>query len=471
MVFRFRAILTVAYAAGSACLSVPAAAQMCSDILKPALMTVSRSGQSSQAASAFTAWQCGKSFSSHDEAINAGIDVGVPVYGVPVKVGGTFASHDVDSWRSQNCSQSALKTTSEDATASFLMQIAPGVAKEWGRCMAAHYETTPVACEMTPGATPAFKARWRRSGGELDSAVPRVSRFTVANGSCEPLPQGKEVSDGGIGTLCTPLPHKAITVLLETTRGACDPLGGGDVAPSTVISGKMVLDKDQTIIADTVKFQAGAEIVTNGNYLAIQATTIQIDGDTRIIAFEPRGGRPAGDRGRSGGAIVIQADEIAGARLVIDPSGEDGVKGDDGAPGRTGNAGQDGKGGHVVGIYGCRDRRQAGTGETGLPGSDGKPGGAGGDGGVVTIRIAAGLHDGAITRVAVVTGPGGRTRPGKGGAPGAMGQGGDGGNGGSRGDGHDGCAGVGQGTKGLKGSDGKPGEPGKDGKPGAADIS
>lgn len=53
----------------------------------------------------YDAWQCSSTFKTHDEAINSGLDIGTVIYGVPLKIGGTFDASAREEWRAEHCSQ------------------------------------------------------------------------------------------------------------------------------------------------------------------------------------------------------------------------------------------------------------------------------------------------------------------------------------------------------------------------------
>ena len=53
-----------------------------------------------------------KDFSSHDEAIKAGLSVGAIVHGVPLKVGGTFTNQQRSEWRREYESRRKISTQS-----------------------------------------------------------------------------------------------------------------------------------------------------------------------------------------------------------------------------------------------------------------------------------------------------------------------------------------------------------------------
>src|SRR5689334_1300050 len=79
------------------------------------------------------------------------------------------------------------------------------------------------------------------------------------------------------------------------------------VGADEIITGTRTLDKDTYIKADTITFKDGALIVTNGFRLTLDARLkIVFEGTPKIISFDGRSGRAAGDPGRSAGPIIVQ---------------------------------------------------------------------------------------------------------------------------------------------------------------------
>ena len=53
----------------------------------------------------FDTWQCKSSLANHDEAIEAGLEAGMVVYGVPLRPGGVWDTRRVSRWKNENCAE------------------------------------------------------------------------------------------------------------------------------------------------------------------------------------------------------------------------------------------------------------------------------------------------------------------------------------------------------------------------------
>src|SRR5690349_13749755 len=100
------AVLSLVFAGSASILSAsdPLACTQCQTVLKDGAFNVRTLSHTASSKDAFRAWQCTTNFHSHDEARSFGIDIGIPVYDVPVQIGGTFDDSQRDTWKSNNCS-------------------------------------------------------------------------------------------------------------------------------------------------------------------------------------------------------------------------------------------------------------------------------------------------------------------------------------------------------------------------------
>lgn len=443
---------------------------ICATPLNSALKTIQTSNTGNSQSSASTAWQCSFKFSNHDQALAAGLNVGAVVYGVPLKVGGTWNQTDVNTWKDENCSKSTQAASFESATMTYLEQVAPGAFDAFSSCVANLHNTSALVCSID--SNNALTVKWRRNDGQPAADAPIVSSFTVANGSCTPaLTAGTAIKEGGNGSICTPIAKKTLIAMTETNVGVCKAV---IAYKKTVypIPASLYLTADKTLTSDVVQFSNNAKIVTNGYALKIQAGELAISGDSKIMAFDTSGPvlKTPGEDGRSAGTVIIQAGNITGSTLTIDLTGEDGANGVKGPDGTQGPKGGDAAPRGLQGIHGCGGGHEASPGGVGYPGGAGQNGGNGGAGGVVLLTLSPDADQNSLSLVNVI-GRLGKTAGGKGGKGGAGGIGGPGGPGGNGAAGHDGCGNRGGAGPGPQGPNGAQGTAGKDGVAGSYSIN
>ncbi len=467
-------ILTTAFA-----LPVSAAeGDLCGDVLRGGVFNTTEFKDNIQNKESFTAFQCSTNFGSHDEALAAGLTVGTVVYGAPLNVGGNWSQNEKSAWFSENCSAASRKIDFRTSTHIFLRTEAPAVLAAWTTCMTANYQPVVLQCRLVPaGARFVFSALWRRAAGEPVNAAPIVSAWDVHGGKCErPLARKTVINEGGEQTACIADEDEALVVLLSTQRGSCSMVAEQSKTVE-VLTGKVVLASDRHVKADVINITADARIVTDGHNLTLEAREINVSGSPRIIAFEPRPGRPLGERGRSTGDIRISAKRLSGTALTIENFGENGMKGEKGATGPRGPKGAQGQQ-HQYNVFrGCWGRTASSNGGPGGIGGRGGTGGAGGNAGSIIYSIEQGLSEGAISRLIFAPqlelsgAPASDACKGScGGRGGPPGDGGDGGEGGAGGDAVPGtmnCGGSPPGNPGPRGPTGIEGVRGNDGADGS----
>lgn len=435
------------------------AQQDCAAYVRDAFnISVKQNGVSSS--SQFRRWQCTAKFSSHNEAIGSGLNVGVVLYGVPLQVGGNFSESQVSSWKEQNCSDLERSADYRQASYEFTKIFAPEAAELAKYCLDSQ-RPTALRCTLAgEGADKVFSATWFRSPG--DNQAPVVQSFTVRGGACVNAPRRNgQVSDGGTLAICTAEEGKDLTVALETSRGSC--FQNFAFNPTiAVVSGILSLSGPMTFAADVVDIRPDTKIVTNGHQLTLSAKReLRISGAPSVEAFDASS--PTRRlHGRSAASISIQAPRVTGSQLTIANFGEDGLNGQ---PGSVGEPGRAGRGHHHRDLRGCGGGR---GGRDGGPGRPGTRGGNGGAAGPVSIAITNGLDVAGNSRILVLTSR--RLDDGSikqcsgscGGLPGQGGPGGPGGHGGRAGRGHSNCDDTSAGRQGPAGQKGENGEPGAD---------
>lgn len=235
----------------------------------------------------------------------------------------------------------------------------------------------------------------------------------------------------------------------------------------------------RSIVANIVRLENGARIVTNGADLEIMANQIVSDGG-RVVAFEfveaarqVSGSAPApsastgsgvaapsrpstastelGTPGAGGGLLRLVALTPLQGRLTVRLNGQDGADGQPGRPGEGAAAVSFGGGDAIGNLIDCSTGNLERA-VSGGPGGQGGAGGAGGNGGVLEL---VGPIAGSRNLIEFQAEPG---IPGRGGAGGAGGQGGVVRN--------PACGGGGFSPSGALGPQGGPGPTGEEGQPG-----
>ena len=318
--------------------SSPASAQVkdCGVFVRDAFNT-SLKTTGAASSSSFHRFECSSEFKTHGEAINSGLSVGTVIYGVPVKVGGTFDAADVDNWKKTNCSEEERSASSSETTYSFIRTYSPEAADVAKTCLTGQQKGKAIQCSFSgEGKDRVFTAEWLRTDGDVNPPV--VSDFYVVNGSCKgSLTKGFIFTEGIVAPICSFSSDQDMVASLQTSRGSCF-----DTAQQKFddleISGNQILSSNVVYGADIVRFKGDARIITNGYDLTINAKKkIEIEGNPSIISYDGDGPKLAlGTAGKPGGLIVLQSPMISGSQLSIANFGQNGAKGVTGDPGNAG---------------------------------------------------------------------------------------------------------------------------------------
>lgn len=109
-------------------------AQDCDEVLKDGVFNSTTISTSSESEKSFYQYIYSTDFTTHQEAMDAGISIGVPVYGVPVEIGGKFSKQQKDEWkRTHQEYKNETLTTSQKYNAVFKF-ASPDILEKWLEC-------------------------------------------------------------------------------------------------------------------------------------------------------------------------------------------------------------------------------------------------------------------------------------------------------------------------------------------------
>lgn len=180
---------------------------------------------STQSKSAFEHMLCDSDFKTHEEARNAGIGVGVVVYGVPLTLNGTFSQSEKSAWKHQHCESSASSSSFAESYQSLMKFVSAEAYKAWSDCQ--RVNSFGVSCWLEAADDDddqlVFRTRWNPVPGDSGNA-PRVTNTTIAGatkaGSSMIFPPGTDVSLNPSAIL-TRQADTTVVAVVNTNRGSC----------------------------------------------------------------------------------------------------------------------------------------------------------------------------------------------------------------------------------------------------------
>lgn len=125
--------------------------------------------------------QCVENWSSHDEAIQSGISIDTKIYGVPLKIGGSFDKDKVNEWKSNNCKSTDINIDDQKKYSIITKYVPEGVFESYEACLKFQKdEEKGLKCWANAETDQyvSFAAKWSFPDG-TDTSLPKVIRSFV----------------------------------------------------------------------------------------------------------------------------------------------------------------------------------------------------------------------------------------------------------------------------------------------------
>lgn len=284
---------------------IEAGADSCDAVLEKGIFNTTTVVSDSRVSTDFEAWQCKSDFRTHEEARDAGVGIGVLIYGVPVTASGTFSESIRTTWKSQHCDQQRLRYSAADYRKLIESSVSDKLMSAWVSCKKTR-PTTGLRCDLSAvGDAASFFAQYAPNSA-ADKAPSVQGAIAVTGLSCTGIRDLKTVTFGGNIIACSRKTtstggFEAAKIVVNTSKGACTADLPGASAPELVIGPDYApIDGGVTIIDHPViRFTPGGRLrVRNGGTVIIRAQRIEA-GDAAILDGRGESGAPGG-RGRSG---------------------------------------------------------------------------------------------------------------------------------------------------------------------------
>jgi hypothetical protein len=204
------------------------ATDQCSDILNRGIFNTTTVNQSVGIKNDYNAWLCTTEFSTHQEAYNAGISIGFPVYDIPLQLGATFDSNARETWKRSHCSSTTDRSQYSAAYQKIVSEISPNVVNAWRDCMIGLYQSriglSGVA--LARGATQVtMKIKWQPYDS-FDARLPKVRGYSMVGATLQTV--GSTLFRVGATVPATETnvdfvrqsPKQPVTLTINTDRGS-----------------------------------------------------------------------------------------------------------------------------------------------------------------------------------------------------------------------------------------------------------
>jgi microcystin-dependent protein len=130
-------LVLAAVLAGGAVFS--AGADECKDVLSKGIYNTSTYTTDQSYRRAIDRYMYKADFRTHEEANAAGFQIGFPVYGVPIKLGGTFSDAEKSAWKSEHTEYASDHVAFHEARGSALSTVDAKLVQAWETCMTSKF--------------------------------------------------------------------------------------------------------------------------------------------------------------------------------------------------------------------------------------------------------------------------------------------------------------------------------------------
>ncbi|MCW3127803.1 MAG: Allergen V5/Tpx family protein [Bacteroidetes bacterium] len=206
-----------------------AIAQDCDKVLSDGVFNTTSINSSTDISKAFNEYIYSSDFSSHQQAIDAGLSVGTVVYGVPLQIGGTFSKQQKDQWRSTHQQYKNETLNSSQKYSALFKYASSDILDAWTTCQfnasASKVGLYGWLQEVSPSAS-ILHLTWLPMAGD-GGAPPKVTNSSISGGyrsdniNSPVLPNGYILLQGANGNLVgiTRKPNEDLVVIVNTSRG------------------------------------------------------------------------------------------------------------------------------------------------------------------------------------------------------------------------------------------------------------
>jgi hypothetical protein len=184
-ILRFSIQRTVVVFLMVAVLRVETAAQdRCKEILSDGVWQYQSSTNSTQQTASFLNWFCSKTYSSYNQARDAGLSIGIPVDGLPLEIGGKYRDSQWSEYRNEMCRLDSGQYAYSSQFSVFARQASEAIVKAWEACINRTGTQAWIATTDDPNA---FALQIRR---RVDIGTPKftVNQISVTSGRLQCTP-------------------------------------------------------------------------------------------------------------------------------------------------------------------------------------------------------------------------------------------------------------------------------------------
>jgi hypothetical protein len=274
----------------------PARADSCGDILHDGVFDVTHISDDQALKEAYRQWQCVTEINNWSDAKGFGLGVGVPIYGVPVKIDTNYTKDHREQWQKQNCKTEDLNRDSRQVRDELYRHTNPDIVAAWKECMFTR-NTKGLRCEVD-GDDERVTLTYRydphtNDDAKTDTILDSFYSYGVRVCFGSPSP-GTAVGVAGTKISCErerssqgAVSKTGFVLNLKNGKGSCDSSVAGHTAvaaPCAQFVGTKKFETDATIREQRICMKEGTVLrILHGHSLTIEAEEVSIEGSGALI--------------------------------------------------------------------------------------------------------------------------------------------------------------------------------------------
>lgn len=203
----------------------------CDAILKDGVFDQILVNTSKSLSGNLTEWLESIDYEEFQKQQSAGLNIGFPIKGIPVSIGGTFSQNEFENWKKEVSSGSSRQFREDEVMQIFNKSASQTILKAWSDCISQTASATGLQydTEVTNGGLDiVFTVRWVPNSMADFPPVVIAGGFQVSGATPKSLfPDGMEIPLAGFSVLMSRNDTSGVKIILNTTKGRAD----GDVPP------------------------------------------------------------------------------------------------------------------------------------------------------------------------------------------------------------------------------------------------
>lgn len=196
----------------------------CDSVLKSGVFDEILVNTSKSLSENLTEWLESIEHKDFDKAQKAGLNIGFPIKGVPVNIGGSFSKNEFDNWKQEVSTGKSRQFTEEEAMQVFSRSASTAILDAWNKCiddMGLGFGLQSSVDVTDGGIDIVFTVRWVPNS--MTDFPPKVTSggFLVSGATPKgTFPDDMEIPLAGYSAIVSRVGSGSVTIVLNTTKGS-----------------------------------------------------------------------------------------------------------------------------------------------------------------------------------------------------------------------------------------------------------